>query len=147
MQTSYNGRQVVITWGEITITDSTRAEGEFCTVTRASDTVTLTPLMNGGAVINTVNNRTGTVVVTLDKNGEANSALTAAMKQHEETGVPVGKALMIKDYNGTELHECSFAVLTRPADSAFAGEDGGTRQWTFQCPELLMSPGAGNQLS
>lgn len=145
MQTAYNKRQVIATLGDINLTDSAQEEGDFLEITRNVDTATLTATMKG-AVINISNNRTGVATLTLDQHGEANSRLSALVEEMEQTGRPNGLAFMAKDYNGTELHTCDFAVVARPADSAF-GEQSGTRQWQLIFPVLNSSPGAGNALS
>lgn len=144
--TSYNARQVVVTWGDLVLTDSAVETGEFCVVERVNPSTQMEDTMTG-TVFAARNSRGGTVRVTLSSHGDANQALSDALAEQESSGRIIARKLMVKDYNGTEKAVSDKAVLEGYPSMSNAGDATvQSRTWTFLCSNLEMVLGPGTAL-
>lgn len=84
-------------------------------------------------------NRGGKVTITLQAQSPVNDMFSAAHLADDETGEGYGP-LLVKDLNGTTICEADEAWIMKPADIEF-GAEGGSREWTFDCSELVMYSG------
>lgn len=146
--TTYNARQVLLTWGSTALTDGAPLTGDFCTVERTAPSAAIVGTLGGGAVAIAGNDRTGTVTVTLYASSVENADLSAALELQESDGRIISYKLLAKDYNGTEEFSSDQAFIAGPPAVAFSadGTSAPTRVWTFLCPGLKMVYGAGNAL-
>jgi len=129
----------------LVLNDAAPTTGTFVEVAMAADESTITPVQEGGGVINLMPGTDGTITVTLVGAARQNNALSDARRYQKENGEPRAWAIQVKDGQGSTLHSCPFAVLQGSPTDSFA-ETTPTRVWVFLCPTLDMDHREANNL-
>jgi hypothetical protein len=119
------------------------ASDSFIKAERDEDSFKKEISADGFAVRVQSQNKGGKVTITLQAQSPVNSLLSAAALVDEESGDNFGP-LLIKDMNGTTICEADEAWIMKPAAVEY-GTDGGTREWSFDCSELIMYSGGSNR--
>jgi hypothetical protein len=146
MTTAYNAKQVIVTWGPLNLTTGALAEGTFVEVAPTARRASQTALMNEDGVIVLMNNKTGTVTVTLSASADVNDRLTEALQEQLDTERPVARPLLVKDHSGRALDSCPKAVLDGWPTKSYSGDAAPTYVWVFLCPSLKMAANGSNNL-
>lgn len=130
----YNPLQVVGSWttatGSVDILDG-RIDGSFLQTTSDNKRWARENDQHGNATRVKMNNRGGTITVTLSASSPTNSQLSARVEADDATEAVVG-FLLLKDLNGNTVVEADGAFLEDIPDPSF-GSDRGSRAWVFQC--------------
>ena len=111
MTTTYNSRQVIVSWGPYTLTDGALSEGTFAEVAPTARRATQTGLMGGDGVIAVLNSTLGTVTTTPSASAAINDDLTGELQAGIDSESPTVYKLMVKDHSGRSVASCPKAVL------------------------------------
>ena len=137
MAKTYDPKKIILTFRGILVRGY--AGGTFINVNREADGFTKSVGASGDVTRVRSNDRSGTVAVTLQAESPANDALSAVAIADELTGDQTG-ALLLKDLNGTTLIRAEAAWIRKFPEFEYADE-GGNREWMFDCAELEMLVG------
>jgi len=138
--TTYSPNQISVIIDDLPVTGF--ADGEGIKVERNADSFTYVKGMSGeGARVKTVDN-SGKVTLTLMQTSPANQYLSNIYLEDEFTGAKVFN-LLIRDQNGTSLHEASTAWIVKPADAMYS-KDLTNREWVIMCDSLSHNIGGSN---
>ena len=137
MTKTYNPAQVVVIFNGHEI--SGYADGSFVTVARDEDAFSLVVGSSGEGVRSKMNNKSGTITVTLLQSSGSNAFLSGFAELDELSAGGQGP-LLIKDNSGDSLHVCESAWIQKLPDSEYARE-AGSREWTFRTDNLVSHVG------
>lgn len=131
---NYDPALVVCTFKGIRLTGY--ADGTFISAEREEDAFSKS-VGAGGDVTRVRNrNRSGSVTVTLQASSPTNDLLSAIANEDEILGTGVG-TLLVKNINGTTILEAENAWI-RKMPTVEAAKDASSREWAFDCAELVM---------
>jgi len=137
--TTYAGDEVLCTFGPVIMTGF--GPDDFVSIERNSDSFSLQVGADGESTRSKSNDRSARITVTLMQSSSANAALATLLAADENA--PGGASvlpLQIKDSSGFSLHAAEKAWIVKPPVSAY-GKESGTREWVFETPNLVDSPG------
>lgn len=139
---TYDPKKVAILVGGVPITGF--AKGTFVKVTRDEDTFTKYVGADNTTTRGKTNNTGGMIEITLAQSSPSNDVLSALHIADELSNSGVVPVL-VKDTNGTTLHEAAAAWVKKPADWTGA-KDVSETSWGLDCADLTMFNG-GSQTS
>ena len=137
MAKTYNPAQVAVVFNGHEV--SGYADGSFVTVARDEDGWGLSVGSSGEGVRSKMNNKSGTITVTLIQSSESNTFLSGFAELDELSGGGQGP-LLVKDNSGSSLHVCESAWIQKVADAEYARE-AGSREWVFRTDNLVSHVG------
>lgn len=117
------------------------ADGTFISVEREEDAFSKEVGAGGDVVRVRSRNRSGSVTLTLQASSPANDRLSALLLADEQFGTGI-RPIFIKDLNGTTLIHAAAAWIKK-APTVDYGDEGGSREWVFDCAELSIFAGGG----
>jgi hypothetical protein len=140
----YDPKEVTLTWGDLSLNEGI-VDGSFIVVERAERNSELNMGADGDGTAVIMNDRSGTVTLTLRAGSNTNSKLQAVLETDEaDSANKKFDQLTVKDFTGESEAGCDEAFLDGPPTMEFATEEG-ERVWTFQCHRLDMKPKASNR--
>lgn len=111
------------------------AKGTFITIARTNPRHSLNVGSDGNGTVVVNPDQSGVITLTLRAGSARNKALSKRMRDSESSGIPLAKALGIKDYSGESQATCGKAVLMSQPDDAFADTEGNV-VWSWLCLSL-----------
>lgn len=129
---TYSPDKVSVVVGDRPITGF--AEGDAISAVRDNDTFTDVSGMSGEVARTKSNDKRGTITLTLLQSSPDNEYLSNLAAADEETGTGVFN-ILIRDQDGTSLHEAETAWINKPADASY-GKEQTDREWTIKCASL-----------
>lgn len=109
---TFDPKKVIVTFGGAQI--SGYADGTFISIERNSDTFETVSGADGAVSRAKINDKTGTLTLTLKQTSPSNAILSALHKVDEDTGNGVVPCT-IKDLSGDTEHISAFAWVQKPA--------------------------------
>lgn len=137
---TYSPDLVSVIIGERPITGF--ADGESITAERNNDAFTRVIGMTGEGARVRSNDRSGKITLKLMQTSPDNEYLSTLFNEDEATAARVFN-VMIRDQNGTSLHEAQTAWIVKPANASF-GKELADREWMIECDNLKMFSGGSN---
>lgn len=134
----YDSNQVTVSYGGHTVQGY--ADGTFVNVERNNDGYGQVSGADGEVTINTNNDKTGTVTITLMQTSESN-AILAAFYEAQELASAAGAPLVLQpllvrnELTGLDLHTAAEAFITKPSAVGY-GKESTEREWVIGCPKL-----------
>jgi hypothetical protein len=130
---NYDPKRVVVTFKGVRLTGY--MSGTFVSAERETQSFSKVVGAGGDVVRVRSRNRSGTATVTLQASSPSNDVLSGFLLEDELLGTGTGP-LMVKDLNGTTILEAPEAWIQKPPDVEF-GDDESSREWMFDCDELI----------
>lgn len=134
---NYDPKKVICSFAGIELLGY--AEGTFVSAERQEDAYELSVGSAGDVTRVKNNNRTGTITVTLQHASPTNDRLSSQYATDELSGLATG-SFIIKDLLGTTLVTAPQAWIKKLPTVEY-GDTGPTREWTFDCSELIVFVG------
>lgn len=133
----YDPRLVTASWGAILFFGY--ANDSFIKATRNQDSRKYVPGAHGDGTSVSMTDRSGKFVIRLLSASPCNEQISTAQVADELFGASVAP-FFVKDLQGTTLIEAADTWIVKPAEIDFS-TDGGEREWTFECHEMLVFGG------
>jgi len=137
---TYDPKQVSIVVGGRVLTGI--GPDTFISVERENDSFTKQVGASGEVGRANNNDRSGTITLTLMQVSPDNDYLSALVAA-DELNLSGVTNVLVRDANGTTLHESAESWIRKPATSEMARELG-TVEWVIDCAELFMFTGGNN---
>jgi len=135
---NYDPKQVIVAFRGIELLGY--AEGTFVVAERLEDAFSMEVGSQGDITRVRSRNRTGSITVTLMAGSAVNDSLSAIATSDELTGLGYGSAI-VKDLNGNTLVTAAQAWIRKVPNVEYAGDSRGSREWVFDCAELVVNVG------
>lgn len=141
----YNVKDLICTFGTISLNRGMKADGEVISIGRTSESASLT----AGLYIDVATlhqDETGTATFTVLAASEINADLHEMLVKQKETNRVQHAPFLCKDYSGKDVAFSAEAFLAGPPAKSYDAKGEPALQWTLLCPRLEMTYGGASNV-